>query len=107
MQIKAASVWTIVQGGAEKEYTDVQIILSDFGVYIKEEDELSLITWEKIISIKWTDLKNIERVWAEAVFETLEDMLDEEDMLFEEEPESKDEAKDEVKPDDPGTNPYQ
>ncbi len=100
MQVKAASIWVTNPQGESIEYTDVPVLLSDWGVYIKGDDTLTLITWEKVTEIKWTDMKTIERVWAEAVLDSLEDMMDELDF--------EDEVEEEVpaKADDPTDNPY-
>ena len=103
MQVKAALVRVRSVGDEESSFEKVSILLSDFGVYIKNEDSLHLFPWEKILEIKWDDMKVVERVWAEAVLDTLEDFMDDDflDEIEAEEPEK------ETKPDDPNANPYE
>lgn len=101
MQVKASEVHIKTPDGKEKVHKDVQILMSDWGVYIKpDDDSLLLVTWEKVHSIIWNDVKVATRVWSEAVLEALEDMMDDEyDFLEEEEPEP-------ALPDDPNVDPY-
>jgi hypothetical protein len=111
MQVKASSIKVHTANSEEKEYTNVSILLSDFGVYIKEDNTLRLFPWEKVLEISWDDMNVIERVWAEAVLETLEDFMDEDfmDELEEEEaapPAVETTPEKEAKPDDPESNPY-
>lgn len=101
MQVKATAIHVTKPDGQPHTYTDAQVLMSDWGVYIKEgEDKLILVTWEQVNSIEWEDLKTIQRVWAEAVLETLEDMMDFDDY------EDEDEDEDATKGDDPGVDPY-
>lgn len=101
MQVKATAIHVVLPDGKPHTYTDSQVLMSDWGIYIKDgEDKLILVTWEKVNSIEWSDVKTIQRVWAEAVLETLEDMMDFDEL---EEDEELDEV---VKNDDPEVNPY-
>ena len=102
MQVKASEVHIKTPEGKEKVHKDVQILMSDWGVYIKpDDDSLLLVTWEKVHSIIWNDVKVATRVWSEAVLEALEDMMDDEyDFLEEEEPEP-------ALPDDPNVDPFE
>tara|TARA_B100000035_G_scaffold301104_1_gene297374 strand:- start:16270 stop:16734 length:465 start_codon:yes stop_codon:yes gene_type:complete len=101
MQVKATAIHVVLPDGKSHTYTDSQVLMSDWGIYIKDgEDKLILVTWEKVNSIEWNDVKTIQRVWAEAVLETLEDMMDFDEL---EEDEELDEV---VKNDDPEVNPY-
>ena len=58
------------------------------------------MTWENVNSVEWKDVKVVQRVWAEAVLETLEDLLDDEDLDF------LDDDEEEQKADDPTVDPY-
>ena len=103
MQVKASAIHVVKPDGTPHTYTDAQVLLSDWGVYIKQdEDNLILVTWEKVNSIEWTDLKVSQRVWAEAVLETLEDMMD----FDEDEFEDVEEEETPTKVDDPEVDPY-
>lgn len=102
MQVKASAVHVKTPEGNEQTYEDVQILMSDWGVYIKPDDDtLLLVTWEKVHSIVWSDVKVATRVWSEAVLEALEDMMDDDDYDFLDE-----DGEEESKPDDPDVDPY-
>lgn len=102
MQVKASTINIVSPDGTPKVFTDVQVLMSEWGIYIKEdENSLLLVTWEKVHSIEWSDVKMIQRVWAEAVLDTLEDMME-----FDEDFDLEGEDEEPVKGDDPEVDPY-
>ena len=102
MKVKASAVHVKNPDGNAKTYEDVEAIMHDNGLYLHLSDEhLVLVTWENVNSVEWTDVKTVQRVWAEAVLETLEDLLDDEDLDF-----LGDDDEEETKADDPTVDPY-
>ena len=103
MSTKASKVST-----KHGDYENVLVLQAENGLYIKEDNKLTLVLYETVNFVVWEDSKAMQKVWTEALAEWLEDVLDDDDWeeqlpdkTTEEKPEEKSDS-----PDDPEANPY-
>jgi len=96
MSVKASKVST-----KHGDFENALVLQAENGLYIKEDNKLTLVFYEHVNFVTWDDADAVQKVWTEALAEWLEEVLDEEDWEVEA---PKTEEKSSA--DDPAANPY-
>jgi len=95
MQVKASRVEIVGSDGEKIVYEDESVLLGDYGLFVKTNEKLALYSWERVAAIEWTDGTAMKKVWADAITDMFEDLLDEDDGDWDDEPAEVVEKKDE------------
>ncbi len=78
MQATTDTVTVRGPDGEPKTFNNVNTLMGNLGLFIKNEESVEMYVWENVLYMKWTDLQSRNAVWEEALAELIADAFEDE-----------------------------